>query len=92
MLKSKDVVQEQITKWTGKPLPDSVITRSRGNMRYTWDPLPATLKKSADDAVSAGLLTLAPNALSGIYDLRLLNSVLRVAKARPVSAGGLGAA
>ena len=92
VLKSKDVVQEQITKWTGKPLPDSVITRSWGNMRYTWDPLPATLKKSADDAVSAGLLTLAPNALSGIYDLRLLNSVLRAAKARPVSAGGLGAA
>ena len=30
--KSKDVVQEQITKWTGKPLPDAVITRSWGNL------------------------------------------------------------
>ena len=88
--KSKDVVQEQITKWTGKPLPDSVITRSWGNLRFTWDPLPATLAKSADDAVNAGLLTLGQNKLSGIYDLRLLNQVLKAAKARTVSAEGLG--
>jgi NitT/TauT family transport system substrate-binding protein len=90
VLKSKDVVQEQIKKWTGKPLPDAVITRSWGNLRFTWDPLPLTLKKSADDAVNAGLLTLGPNKLSGIYDLRLLNSVLRVANARAVVAAGLG--
>ena len=87
---AKDIVQEQIKKWTGKPLPDSVITRSWGNLRFTWDPLPATLKKSADDAVTAGLLQLKPNGLNGIYDLRLLNTVLSAAKARPVTAGGLG--
>lgn len=88
--KSKDVVQEQITKWTGKPLPDAVITRSWGNLRFTWDPLPLTLAKSADDAVNAGLLTLGKNKLAGIYDLRLLNQVLSAAKARPVTANGLG--
>jgi len=88
--RSKDLVQEQITKLTGKPLPDSVITRSWGNLRFTWDPLPTTLKKSAEDAVYAGLLQLPPNGLNGIYDLRLLNSVLAASKARPVSAGGLG--
>ena len=81
--KSKDVVQEQITKWTGKPLPDAVITRSWGNLRFTWDPLPLTLTKSADDAVNAGLLTLGQNKLAGIYDLRLLNSVLKAAAANP---------
>ena len=88
--KSKDLVQEQITKWTGKPLPDSVINRSWGNLRFTWDPLPLTLKKSADDAVAAGLLQLKPNGLTGIYDVRLLNSVLRASKARTVTAAGLG--
>jgi len=88
--RSKDLVQEQITKLTGKPLPDSVIERSWGNLRFTWDPLPATLKKSADDAVVAGLLQLPPNALNGIYDLRLLNSTLAASNARAVSAGGLG--
>ncbi len=83
-------MQEQITKWTGKPLPDSVINRSWGNLRFTWDPLPLTLKKSADDAVAAGLLQLRPNGLNGIYDLRLLNSVLTASKARTVSSAGLG--
>ena len=88
--KSKDAVQQAITRLTGKPLPDAVITRSWGNLRFTWDPLPATLAKSADDAVNAGLLTLGQNKLAGIYDLRLLNQVLKVAKARPVTANGLG--
>ena len=90
VLKSRDIVQEQITKWTGKPLPDAVINRSWGNVRFTWDPLPLTLKQGADDAVSVGLLTLGPNGVSGIYDLRLLNSVLKASKARTVTAGGLG--
>lgn len=88
--KSRDVVQQQITKWTGKPLPESVIRSAWGNLQFTWDPLPATLAKSADDAVEAGLLTLGKNKLAGIYDLRLLNQVLQAAKAKPVSANGLG--
>ena len=90
VLKSKDIVQEQITKWTGKPLPDAVINRSWGNVRFTWDPLPLTLKQGADDAISVGLLSLGSKGLSGIYDLRLLNSVLKASKARTVTAGGLG--
>jgi NitT/TauT family transport system substrate-binding protein len=88
--KSKDVVQAQITKWVGRPLPDAVITRSWGNLKFTWNPLPKTLAKSADDAVNAGLLTLGQNKLAGIYDLRLLNQVLKAAKAKTVSAEGLG--
>ena len=90
VLPAKDAVQTQIAKWTGKPLPDSVINRAWGNLRFTWDPLPATLKKSADDAVNSGLLSLKPGALNGIYDLRLLNSLLKVSKAKQLSAGGLG--
>jgi NitT/TauT family transport system substrate-binding protein len=88
--KSKDVVQAGITQWTSRPLPDAVINRAWGNLRFTWDPLPATLAKSADDAAAVGLLQLGPNKLQGIYDLRLLNSVLQASKAKPVSAGGLG--
>ena len=90
VLKSKDIVQEQITKWTGKPLPDAVINRSWENVSFTWDPLPLTLKQGADDAVRVGLLALGSKGLSGIYDLRLLNSVLAATKARTVTASGLG--
>jgi NitT/TauT family transport system substrate-binding protein len=88
---SKDLVQQQILKWTGKAIPDAAINRAWGNLNFTWDPLPLTLKKSADDAVSAGLLKLNPTSLTGIYDLRLLNSVLKASKARTVTAAGLGA-
>jgi NitT/TauT family transport system substrate-binding protein len=87
---SRDLVQKGITQWTGRPLPDAVINRAWGNLRFTWDPLPATLRKSADDAVEAGLLTLGQNKLAGIYDLRLLNQTLKAAKAKPVTADGLG--
>ena len=87
---SRDLVQKGITQWTGRPLPDAVIQRSWGNLRFTWDPLPATLRKSADDAVEAGLLTLGQNKLAGIYDLRLLNQTLKASKAMPVTADGLG--
>ncbi|MEY4136473.1 MAG: hypothetical protein RL205_601, partial [Actinomycetota bacterium] len=88
---SKDLVQQQIVKWTGKAIPDAAINRAWGNLSFTWDPLPGTLRKSANDAVTAGLLKLNANSLNGIYDLRLLNSVLKASKARTVIAGGLGA-
>ncbi len=87
---AKDLVQVQIKKWTGAQLADPVINRAWGNLQFTWDPLPNTLKKSADDAVNAGLLTLGANKLAGIYDLRLLNQVLKAAKAKAVTAAGLG--
>ena len=87
---SKDLVQQQIIKWTGKAIPDAAINRAWGNLSFTWDPLAGTLRKSAQDAVAAGLLKLNPNSLNGIYDLRLLNSILKASKARTVIAGGLG--
>jgi NitT/TauT family transport system substrate-binding protein len=89
--RAKGLVQQQIAKWTGNPLPEAVVTRAMGNLQFTWNPLPATLAKSADDAVTAGLLRLGPNKLAGIYDLRLLNQALRVSGTAPVSADGLGA-
>ena len=88
--KAKALVQKQMTIWTGKPLPAAVIDRSWANLRFTSDPLPLTLKESAADAVKAGLLTLGPDRLNGICDLRLLNSVLASARGTVVTAAGLG--
>lgn len=88
---AKRIAQKVIEKWTGKPLPASAVQRAWGNMSFTYDPLAATLKKNAEDAVNVGLLKLQPGGLNGIYDLRLLNSVLTSAKRPVVSASGLGA-
>ena len=58
----------------GKPLKAAVLDRAWSGIEVTDDPVAASLKKSADDAVSAGLLK--PVDLKGIYDLRLLREVL----------------
>jgi NitT/TauT family transport system substrate-binding protein len=93
--KSPDIAQEsvqvQINAATGKRLADNVIARAWTNLQFTYDPLPATLVKSAEDAVDAGLLTnLGSRGLVGIYDLRILNKLLVAAKQKKISAQGLG--
>jgi NitT/TauT family transport system substrate-binding protein len=88
--RATSIVQGEIAKWTGRPLPPAVVERAWDNLNFTWDPLPDSLKKDAADAVSVGLLTLGPGQIDGIVDLRLLNSVLRSAHEATVSSAGLG--
>lgn len=52
------------------------------------DPLAASLDSEAAHAVKAGLL--AKPDLKGIYDLTILNKVLKAEGGRPVDAAGLG--
>ncbi|MCQ4043196.1 aliphatic sulfonate ABC transporter substrate-binding protein [Streptantibioticus rubrisoli] len=77
----------QLQKLSGKPLPAGVLNTAFKNVEVTDDPLADTLREEADHAVQAGLLT-SPD-LHGIYDLTLLNKVLK-AEGRPsVSDAGL---
>jgi NitT/TauT family transport system substrate-binding protein len=88
---AKESVQSQINLSTGKRLPDNVIDRSWTNLKFTFDPLPSTLVKSAEDAVDAGLLTnLGSKGLVGIYDLKILNKILVASKIKKISSQGLG--
>lgn len=88
---AQESVQVQINAATGKRLADNVIDRAWTNLQFTYDPLPSTLVKSAEDAVDAGLLTnLGSRGLVGIYDLRSLNKVLVASKLKKISAQGLG--
>jgi len=82
------VVNAQIAKTAGKPLSDAVIARAFTHITFSVDPLATTLTKLLADGVTAG--TTQKASLDGIYDLRLLNTVL-AAQGRPaVSAAGLG--
>ncbi|MEU9115816.1 aliphatic sulfonate ABC transporter substrate-binding protein [Streptomyces sp. NPDC048483] len=72
----------------GKSLPDNVIDPAFKNVDITDDPLAATLQEEADHAVKAGLLK-KPD-LRGIYDLTLLNKVLKSQGKQPVDDAGLG--
>ncbi|UQA92473.1 ABC transporter substrate-binding protein [Streptomyces halobius] len=76
------------SKIAGQSLPPDVIAPAFKNIEVTDDPLAATLQKQTDYAVQAGLL--AKPDLKGIYDLTLLNKVLK-AEGRPqVDDAGLG--
>ncbi|MBI3761270.1 MAG: ABC transporter substrate-binding protein [Chloroflexi bacterium] len=70
------ILNTQIGELTGKKLNDEVLSQAWARMRATWDPISASLLQSADSAYAAGFLKEKPN-LGGIYDLTLLNEVLR---------------
>ncbi|MFG2322286.1 aliphatic sulfonate ABC transporter substrate-binding protein [Streptomyces sp. NPDC048568] len=86
---AKAAANKQLEKDTGKALPADVLDPAWKSIQLTDDPLAATLDAQAEHAVKAGLLD-QPD-LGGIYDLTLLNKVLK-AKGKPtVDDAGLGA-
>ncbi|MEU6281912.1 aliphatic sulfonate ABC transporter substrate-binding protein [Streptomyces sp. NPDC047028] len=86
--KAKAAANKQLGVDSGKPLSADILDPAWQSIRVTDDPLAATLRTEADHAVKSGLLD-EPD-LSGIYDLTLLNKVLKADGAKPVDAAGLG--
>ncbi|MDT3396424.1 aliphatic sulfonate ABC transporter substrate-binding protein [Streptomyces sp. B1866] len=86
---AKAAANEAIKRETGKALPPAVVDPAWQSIQVIDDPLAATLNTEADHAVQAGLLK-KPD-LSGIYDLTLLNKVLKAEGKPTVSTAGLGA-
>ena len=78
------VLNAELKKETGKALPDAVITRAMERVEFTWDPIGASLRKSAGAAYQVGFLRTPPD-LAGIYSLRLLNEVLQEKQLPPVA-------
>ena len=72
---AQKVTNDGIAKISGKPLKDAVVAAAFTNMTFTLDPVPSALKKSAQDAYDVGLLK--DTKLDGIYDLTLVNQVLK---------------
>ena len=90
---AQDAVQAQLLKWTTRKLSDAVIDRAWANIRLTPNPLAATLQTNYEDATDALLLPVyRENALRGIYDIRLLNTVLKARKLPTFKVGKLGLA
>lgn len=84
---AKTTVNGEIKRITTKPLAPAVLDRAWENIEITTDPVAASLKKSADDAVAAGLLKEVD--LKGIYDLSLLREVLEARGGTTVDDAGL---
>ncbi|PYX80963.1 MAG: sulfate ABC transporter substrate-binding protein [Acidobacteria bacterium] len=73
---AKQILNRQIQKETGKALSPEVLQESWGRLQATYDPLRASLLKTAQSAFEAGFLGRHMPDLAGMYDLTLLNQVL----------------
>ncbi|MDX3379905.1 aliphatic sulfonate ABC transporter substrate-binding protein [Streptomyces niveiscabiei] len=85
---AKAAANAQLKIDSGKALPTNVLDPAWASIQFTDDPLAATLNTEAEHAVKAGLL--AKPKLDGIYDLTLLNKVLKAEGATAVADAGLG--
>jgi NitT/TauT family transport system substrate-binding protein len=81
---AKQIMNQQLQKETGKPLAPEVMDDAFSRMQVTYDPIRSSLVKSTQQAFEEGFLGRTPPDLSGLYDLTLLNEVLREKKAAPV--------
>ncbi|MEH0547760.1 ABC transporter substrate-binding protein [Streptomyces sp. B21-105] len=86
--RAKAAANRQLETDTGKALPADVLDPAWRSIRFTDDPLAATLGAEAAHAVDAGLLE-KPD-LEGIYDLTILNKVLDAEGESAVDDAGLG--
>jgi NitT/TauT family transport system substrate-binding protein len=73
---SKALLNRRIEKDTNAAIPVKVIDAAWLNQDITFDPVASSLLKSANDAYELGFLDKKPD-LANIYDLTLLNKVLR---------------
>jgi NitT/TauT family transport system substrate-binding protein len=86
--RAKADANDQLKALTQKALPAAQLDPAWKSIQVLDDPLAGTAKEEAQHAVSDGLLK-APK-LDGLYDLTLLNKVLKEQGRPAVSAAGLG--
>jgi NitT/TauT family transport system substrate-binding protein len=73
---AKQSVNEGIRQATGVALPADVLDAAWEHLRFTYDPIPSSLRKAAADAHRLGFLEDEPD-LRGMFALDTLNRVLR---------------
>ncbi|MEU6371925.1 ABC transporter substrate-binding protein [Streptomyces sp. NPDC046909] len=86
---AKAAANKQLEADSGKALPAEVLDPAWKSIKFTNDPLASTLNTEAEHAVKAGLLE--DPLLKGIYDLTILNKVLKADGESTVDDAGLGA-
>jgi len=72
---AKRILNEEIQSETSKGIAPEILDLAWKRIEITHDPVSQSLRKSADDAHTAGFLEAKPD-LSRIYALELLNKVL----------------
>jgi NitT/TauT family transport system substrate-binding protein len=71
------IFNSELKKITGKTIPEDELREGFSRIELTYDPLKESLFKAANDAFDIGFLGKTRPDLSGIYDVRILNEVLK---------------
>jgi NitT/TauT family transport system substrate-binding protein len=71
------IFNEELDKLTGKVIPEDEYREGMSRLELTFDPVKESLFKSANDAFGIGFLGKTRPDLSRIYDLTILNEVLK---------------
>ncbi len=79
-------------KLTGKTINENELKQAWSRIQFTYDPLKLSLFQQANNAYDIGFLAKGKPRpdLSGIYDLTLLNQVLKEKGLQPIESGGTG--
>src|ERR687895_1724135 len=78
----------QLSKITGKTIPEDELYSALSRMELTYDPVKESLIQSANSAFDIGFLGKTRPDLSGIYDLDLLNTVISEREKETIKTGG----
>ena len=81
---AKNALNEQIRREMGKALPKAVLDDSFSRLQVTYDPIRSSLLMAAKSAFDAGFLGGQMPDLSGMYELSILNQVLREKGRKPI--------
>ncbi|MCB8808858.1 hypothetical protein LJD48_28345, partial [Escherichia coli] len=81
-------VNDGLKQAAGATLPDEVLQRALANLTFTADPIATSYPALLANGVKAGVAQDAD--INGIFDLRLLNEVLKDRNKPAISAGSLG--
>lgn len=75
----------ELKKITGQTIPEDVLQQSLTRLEFTYDPIQQSLYKSADDAFKLGFLGDTKPDLSNIFDLNILNKILKEKALVPIN-------
>lgn len=74
---AKIIINKELKRLTGAALTEDVLDSSFARLRVTYDPVKTSLFTSMEWAFEQGFLGEKKPDISGIYDLRILNEILK---------------
>jgi len=81
---AKKILNQELKRLTGKSLPDDIIDDAFGRLKITYDPIKSSLFTSVRWAFEQGFLGSKSPDISRIYDLSILNEVLKEKGLNPI--------